>query len=181
LEPSHKRFAKTLRHRDDVKVGRQSVGSSANGSFSIATIRHGEEELADGEGQQSGFQTDNSLDLPRLAGNDLPDEVQYRDYAVPIKGGDDSSVDEHTARRIRNLRRQSRGPQDQHVEAARVPDDRYDTSLEDQVNSDYSHSERNGSEKGRNMSDFTDGEEANVPGVVDIVIQMPDETVDSVS
>lgn len=184
LDPSHKRFAKTLRHRDDVKGGRLSVASSANESFSIATIRHGDTELADEEGQHPNSQTDNSLDLPKLNGGDLPNGVEYHDYAVPIKGGDDTnSLEEITARRVRNLRRQSSGLRNELVEAPRVPDDRYDTSLEDQVNSEYSHSEQHGSENSRNMSEFTDAEDANVSaeGVVDIVIQMPDETVDSVS
>lgn len=184
-EPSHKRFAKTLHHRHDIKRGRISVGSSANGSFSIATIGHEEAELGDGDDQHPESQTDNSLDLPRLSGQDLPQGVEYHDYAVPVKGGDDSqSFYEPTARRIRNPARQSSGLRNQYMEAPRVSDDRYDTSLEDQINSEYSHgSERGESERGRNMSDITDAEEANhsAESVVDIVIQMPDETLDSVS
>ncbi|GHJ88402.1 hypothetical protein NliqN6_4804 [Naganishia liquefaciens] len=177
-EPSHKRFAKTLHDRDDIKGGRMSVGSSANGSFSIATIRHGDAELVDADEPHADSQIDNSLDLPKLSGRDLPQGVEYHDYAVPINGGEDlRSSDERTARRIRNPVRQHSGLRNQYTEITRVPDDRYDTSLEDQINSEYSH----GSEGGRNTSDFTDAGEANqsAEGVADIVIQLPDETVDS--
>ena len=183
-EPSHKRFAKTLHHRDDIQGGRISVGSSTNGSFSIATIRHGEAELGEADEQDPESQIDNSLDLPRLSGQDLPQGVEYHDYAVPIKAGDDSqSFDERTAQRIRNPARQSSGLRNRNMEAPRIPDDRYDTSLDDQVNLEHSHgSERGESERGRNVSDITDAEEANrsAEDVVDIVIQMPDETVGSV-
>lgn len=146
----------------------------------MATIQHGDTDIAYGENHPSELHSNNSLDLPRLTDRDLPDGVQYRDYAIPIKGGDDSAtIDEPTARRIRSSLNEKSGI----VNSPRVPDDRCETSLEDQANFDYSHSERNDSERGQDMSDFTDGEEANAvkENVVDMVVRMPDETVDSVS
>jgi hypothetical protein len=178
---SQKRFAKSLHHRNDIKVARLSVGSSVNGSFSMATIQHGDVDAAYTENQHTELHSNNSLDLPRLADHDLPERVQYRDYATPIKGGEDSAtLDEPTARRIQNPRGSALNDRAAPMNS-RVPDDRCETSLEDQANFDYS--ERNDSERGQDMSDFTDGEEANgIKGdVVDMVVRMPDETIDSVS
>lgn len=179
---SQKRFAKTLHHRNDIKVARLSVGSSVNGSFGMATIQHGDVDAAYGESQHSELHSNNSLDLPRLTDHDLPARVQYRDYATPIKGGEDSAtLDEPTARRIQNPRGSLLNDRATPMDSPRVPDDRCETSLEDQANFDYS--ERNDSERGHDMSDFTDGEEGNGgrEDVVDMVVRMPDETIDSVS
>ncbi|KAJ9124290.1 hypothetical protein QFC22_001090 [Naganishia vaughanmartiniae] len=180
------RFAKSIRQRDEFKRGRYSSGSSANGSFSIATIQHQENENEGGESRNYDLYSNNSLDLPKLTDRDLLAQVQYHDYAVPIKGGEDSTDERDkptTARKIVNRNSYVPNNASDIDNSPRVEDDRFETSLEDQANFDYTNSERggDGSERGQDMSDFTDADEGKKENVVDIIVQMPDETVDSVS
>jgi hypothetical protein len=181
-----KRFAKSIRQRDEVKRGRYSSGSSGNGSFSIATIHYQESENEGADSRTYDLHSNNSLDLPKLTDKDLPGEIQYHDYAVPIKGDEDSTDErdeQTTARKIvdrnNHVSRNALGKDN----SPRAEDDRFETSFEDQANFDYNHSERggDGSERGQDMSDFTDADEAKKENVVEIIVDMPDETVDSVS
>ncbi|KAJ9106287.1 hypothetical protein QFC21_001432 [Naganishia friedmannii] len=180
-----KQFAKSIHQRDQFKRGRYSSESSANGSFSIATIQHqeNENEAIDSRNYDL-YSNNNSLDLPKLTDRDLPAGVQYHDYAVPIKGGEDSNDERDeptTARKIVNRNSYVPNNAADIDNSSRVEDDRFETSLEDQANFDYTNSERggDGSERGQDMSDFTDADEAKKENVVDIIVDMPDETVDS--
>lgn len=185
-DDGQKRFAKSIRQRDEFKRGRYSSGSSVNGSFSIATIQHHETENDNGDSRNYDLYSNNSLDLPKLTDRDLPTAIQYRDYAVPIKGGEDSTDERDeptTARKVVNRNSLAPNVVSDVDNSHRVEDDRFETSLEDQANFDYTNSERggDGSERGQDMSDFTDADEAKKENVVDIIVDMPDETVDSVS